>query len=78
MKVMHMISGGDSGGAKTHLFALLDKLKYKCDIVVACLMKGVFYDEILEKDIETVLFEQKSRLDLGVLKNMAIKLALAP
>lgn len=67
MKVMHMISGGDSGGAKTHLFALLDKLKYKCDVVVACLMKGVFYEEILEKDIETVLFEQKSRLDLSVL-----------
>ncbi len=70
MKVMHMISGGDSGGAKTHLFALLDKLKNKCDIVVACLMKGVFYEEILEKDIETVLFEQKSRLDLGVLKDI--------
>ena len=26
MKVMHLISGGDSGGAKTHLFELLDKL----------------------------------------------------
>ncbi len=70
MKVMHMISGGDSGGAKTHLFALLDKLKYKCDIVVACFMKGVFYEEILDRDIETVLFEQKSRLDLGVLDDI--------
>ena len=27
MKVLHMISGGDSGGAKTHLFTLLDELK---------------------------------------------------
>lgn len=70
MKVMHMISGGDSGGAKTHLFALLDKLCLKCDIVVACLMKGVFYEEILEKDIETVLFEQQSRLDLSVVNDI--------
>lgn len=70
MKVMHMISGGDSGGAKTHLFALLDKLKLRCDVVVACLMQGVFYEEILEKDIETLLFEQKNRFDLSVLTDI--------
>lgn len=67
MKIMHMISGGDRGGAKTHLFSLLDKLKTKCDVVVACLMEGVFYEEILEKDIETVLFRQSNRFDLSVL-----------
>lgn len=70
MKIMHMISGGDSGGAKTHLFSLLDKLKSKCDVAVGCLMRGVFYNEILEKDIETVLFEQKNRFDLSVLKDI--------
>ena len=31
---MHLISGGDSGGAKTHLFSLVDKLKENCDVVV--------------------------------------------
>ena len=66
MKVMHMISGGDSGGAKTHLFSLIDELKQKCEVVVVCLMKGVFYNEILEKDIETLLFEQKNRFDFSV------------
>lgn len=70
MKIMHMISGGDSGGAKTHLFSLLDKLKSKCDVVVVCLMRGVFYNEILEKDVETVLFEQKNRFDLSVVKGI--------
>ncbi|MBR5506053.1 MAG: polysaccharide pyruvyl transferase CsaB [Clostridia bacterium] len=70
MKIMHMISGGDSGGAKTHLFSLLDKLTSKCDVVVACLMRGVFYNEILERDVETVLFEQKNRFDLSVLKDI--------
>lgn len=66
MKVLHLISGGDSGGAKTHLFELLDKLKFKCDVSVACLIPGPFYVEILKKDIETNLFEQKNRFDLRV------------
>lgn len=70
MKVMHIISGGDSGGAKTHLFELLDKLKNLCDVSVACLMKGQFYTEILEKDIKSLLFEQKNRFDLSVISDI--------
>ncbi len=66
MKIMHMISGGDSGGAKTHLFSLVDKLKESCDVVVACLMRGVFYNEILKRDVKIVLFEQRNRFDLSV------------
>ncbi len=71
MNVMHLISGGDSGGAKTHLFELFDKLVDKCNVSVACLMKGVFYNEILEKNIETILFEQKNRFDLSVVGDIA-------
>jgi len=74
MKVMHLISGGDSGGAKTHLFELFDRLTAKCDITVVCLMKGVFYNEILEKDVETLLFEQKNRFDLSVVKKIACEI----
>ncbi len=70
MKVMHIISGGDRGGAKTHLFELLDKLKNLCEVSVACLMKGQFYTEILEKDINSHLFEQKNRLDLSVVSDI--------
>lgn len=73
MKVIHLISGGDSGGAKTHVFALLDKLKYQADIRVICLMQGVFYKEIKEKkpEIDTVLLEQKSRFDISVANKLA-------
>ena len=70
MKVMHLISGGDSGGAKTHLFELLDKLKLSCEVSVACLMKGPFYQEILEKDISSHLFLQKNRFDLSVVDDI--------
>jgi len=72
MKVLHLISGGDSGGAKTHVFALLDKLKHQADIRVVCLMQGVFYKEIIEKkDIDTVLLEQRSRFDVSVAGKLA-------
>ena len=36
MKVLHMISGGDTGGAKTHVFALLGKLKDRADVTIVC------------------------------------------
>lgn len=71
MKVLHLISGGDSGGAKTHLFSLLDKLKTMAYVRVGCLMEGVFYKEILEKDVDSVLFKQKNRFDLSVVDEIA-------
>ncbi len=71
MKVLHLISGGDSGGAKTHLFSLLDKLKNKADVRVACLIDGVFFKELQEKDIDNVLFEQKNRFDLSVVDKIS-------
>ena len=70
MKVMHLISGGDSGGAKTHLFELLDKLKLSCDVSVGCLMQGPFYQEIKEKDIKSYIFEQRNRFDLSVVNDI--------
>lgn len=71
MKVLHLISGGDSGGAKTHLFSLLDKLKNLATVRVGCLMEGVFYQEIQTKDIDNVLFKQKNRFDLSVADDIA-------
>lgn len=70
MKVLHMISGGDSGGAKTHVFALLDALKKYVDVKMICLTPGVFYQEILKKDIDTVLIKQKNRADLSIIKKI--------
>ncbi len=71
MKVLHLISGGDSGGAKTHLFSLLDKLKHKVTVRVACLLDGVFYQELQEQGVDNVLFLQKNRFDLSVVNDIA-------
>ena len=52
MKVLHLIRGGDTGGAKTHVFALLSKLKDMADVKIVCFMKGVFWDELQNIDVE--------------------------
>lgn len=70
MKVLHMISGGDSGGAKTHVFALLEALKKYADVKIVCLTPGIFYQDILKKDIDTVLIEQKNRADLSIISKI--------
>ena len=70
MKVLFLISGGDTGGAKTHVFALLKKLRYKCNVRLICFMDGDFYRELLNMGIDAKLLPQKSRLDLSVLKDL--------
>ncbi len=71
MKVLHLISGGDTGGAKTHVFALLDALKNMAEVKIVCLMQGAFFDEIRERGVDAVLFAQKSRFDLSVVGDLA-------
>ncbi len=66
MKVLHLISGGDTGGAKTHVFALLDALKNMAQVKIVCLMPGPFYEEIRARGVDAVVLAQKSRLDLSV------------
>ena len=34
MKVIHLISGGDSGGAKTHVLSLLQNLSRTIDVTI--------------------------------------------
>lgn len=70
MKVLHMISGGDTGGAKTHVFALLGKLKERADVTIVCFMKGVFWDELQNLGVKCELIPQKNRFDMSVVKRL--------
>lgn len=70
MKVLHMISGGDTGGAKTHVFALLSELIKFIDVKIVCFTDGVFYQEIKDTNIPSLLLLQKSRFDLSVIKTL--------
>lgn len=70
MKVLHLISGGDTGGAKTHVFALLGKLKDMADVKIVCFIKGVFWDELQDIEVESELLLQKSRFDMSVITRL--------
>lgn len=70
MNVLHLISGGDTGGAKTHIMALLSALKDKINVTLGVFIDDVFLDEAKSLDIPTKLFLQKSRFDLSVVNEI--------
>lgn len=45
MKVLHLISGGDVGGAKTHVLSLLKGLSGRMDVHLAVFREGPFAEE---------------------------------
>lgn len=53
MKVIHLISGGDVGGAKTHVLSLLHGLQKTEDVRLVCFMEGSFADEARGLGIDT-------------------------
>ena len=53
MKVIHLISGGDTGGAKTHVHSLLQNLSRGMDITLVCFRDGPFAREAAELGSET-------------------------
>ena len=62
MKVIHLISGGDSGGAKTHVHSLLQNLTRTIDVTMVCFMEGPFAQEARELGIRTVVLPGKNIL----------------
>ncbi len=70
MKVLHIISGGDTGGAKTHVLTILNELKKDIDVSLLCVMNGKFTEEAIELGIKTTIFEQSHRFSVGTIKQM--------
>ena len=62
MKVIHLISGGDSGGAKTHVHSLLQNLTRTIDVTMVCFMDGPFAQEARELGIRTVVLPGRNLL----------------
>lgn len=70
-KVLHLISGGDTGGAKTHIFTLMKGLSGKVDTKIICFIKDTFYDEAKERGIDIELYPQEKRWDLSVISKLS-------
>ncbi|WP_427340371.1 glycosyltransferase family 4 protein [Caloranaerobacter sp. DY30410] len=70
MKVLHLISGGDTGGAKTHVLSLVKELSKKIDVKLICFLEDEFYYEGKSLGIDIDVFKQKKRYDLSVIKRL--------
>lgn len=55
MKVIHLISGGDSGGAKTHVLSLLQNLNKTITAQLVCFRDGPFAEETRAMGIPTMI-----------------------
>ena len=55
MKIMTLISGGDVGGAKTHVLSLLHGLSKTEQVLLICFMEGPFAQEAREMGIDTLV-----------------------
>ena len=55
MKVIHLISGGDSGGAKTHVLSLLQNLNKTITAQLVCFRDGPFAEEARSMGVPTVI-----------------------
>ena len=65
MKIIHMISGGDVGGAKTHVLSLLAGLNKTETVHLICFTKGPFADEARQLGIPTTVIADSSLLRTG-------------
>lgn len=69
-KVLHLISGGDVGGAKTHVLTLVKELQKTIPIKIICFMEGSFAHEARDMGIDIQVIEQKRRYDLKVVDEL--------
>lgn len=70
MKVLHLISGGDTGGAKTHIISLLKGLNKLIDANVICFLEDTFYEDAKAAGINIKVYKQKSRSDMSVVNRL--------
>ena len=70
MKVIHLISGGDTGGAKTHIHYLLSGICAHIDATLVCFMRGEFSEEAEKLGIPTVVLEGSMLSVIGRLRTM--------
>lgn len=60
MKVLHLISGGDTGGAKTHVHTLLAGLTPLIPVKMVCFTEGPFTQEARELGIDTMVLSSRN------------------
>ena len=70
VKVIHLISGGDTGGARTHVYSLLKYLGQIIDVQLVCFRGGDFADGAAALGIPTMVLDRGFAANLGALKKL--------
>lgn len=66
LKILTLISGGDIGGAKTHVLTLLQKLSQTEEILLVCFVEGEFSADARQMGINTFVLAEG-----GIFKTLA-------
>lgn len=69
MKVLHVISGGETGGSRKHVITLLEQFP-KEDVCLLVFQDGPFAQEAIAKGITVEIIQQSSRYDLRILQKL--------
>jgi glycosyltransferase involved in cell wall biosynthesis len=77
--VLHVIGGGDTGGAMTHLLPLLSALRRAgCDVHLLCLGEGGLAEEALRRSLSVTVLPMDRPWDPSVLRPVRRLLAGGP
>lgn len=70
-KILHIIGGGEIGGAEQHVLNLLENLDHNCFMpALACLVEGPFAELARTRGIQTETFPMRHPLDLSPLPQL--------
>ncbi|UYZ21814.1 glycosyltransferase family 4 protein [Mesobacillus jeotgali] len=69
MKVLHLISGGETGGSKNHLLSLLKNLK-DTEVLLGVFQEGKLSEEARQMGIPVIVYGQSSRYDFSVISKI--------
>lgn len=70
LRVMHLISGGDTGGARTHVLQLINGLGDRIEVHLVTLMESDFTEDAQALNLPLKVLRQRSRLDLSVTREL--------
>jgi len=70
MKVLHLNAGNETGGGMVHILSLLKELNTD-EMILGVFEKGAMYTEAKKHGINVICFDQTSRFNLSILKEIA-------
>jgi L-malate glycosyltransferase len=71
MNVLHLISGGEVGGSKNILLALVKGMgDSEVKNIIVCFIRGRLYEEAVEMGLDVRLLEQRKRFDLSIVSRI--------